>query len=185
MRQDILLWLGTHFLPRWVLANVAGWALGLWLGAALLALLGGLAGAAISGVLAGLVVGGAQWLVLRQQVSWISLRWVWWSALGGGLAFLPAYLAGVALVAGPHIGYFVVGAVYGGIFGAAQWLVLRDAHDEWAGLWIMANLLAGGLCGCLTMTLTPAGLPLLCSPGPPLFGIITGGALRYMQNRSQ
>lgn len=167
----------NHFLARWTLANIFGWSVGLYLGGALLSILGGIIGAIAGGALAGAAVGCAQWLALRRKSDKAHPRWPLVSALGGGLATLPAYLSGITLLAGPQVGYFVVGAVYGAIFGTLQMLVLRRAFADGGAWWVGANLLAGGLCGCLTMTASLPGLPLLCSPGPALFGLITGWAM--------
>jgi hypothetical protein len=108
-------------------------------------------------------------------------RWALVSAVGGGLATLPAYLAGIALIAGPQVGYFVIGGVYGAIFGGLQALMLRRTFEEGSAWWVTANLLAGGLCGCLTMTASLPGLPLVCSPGPAVFGLLTGWAMLAMR----
>jgi len=184
--HDFLIALSTGFLLRWTLANVAGWSAGLYLGSALVGALGGIGGALAGGVLAGAVVGAAQWIVLRTetQAAWANPRWAIASALGGGLAILPAYIAGAALIAGPQVGYFVVGGVYGGIFGALQGFLFRTQVDHMAVVWVTANLLAGGLCGCLTMTASLPGMPLICSPGPVVFGLVTGCAAQMLQRDS-
>lgn len=158
--------LSRPFLLRWTLANLVGWALGLYLGSLFLSIIGSILGVLVGGAVAGGVVGAAQWLTLRPD----DRRWLLVSALGGGLAALPAYLSGITLIAGPGVGYFIVGAVYGAIFGAAQWLAWRTD----AGWWIGINALAGGLCGCLTLGFNPLGLPVICSPGPVVFGLLTG-----------
>ncbi len=165
------------FLLRWTLANMLGWGVGMLLGALLWSLLGGFIGFLLAGALAGLCVGLAQWPFLSQR------RWLWLSALGGGLAILPTFLAAVALLGGPLIGFFVVGAVYGGVFAAVQWVTLRKSDTM--GLWILANVAAGGICGCLTMNVNPLGLPLFCSIGPVAFGLITGRALVYLREHPE
>lgn len=129
-------------------------------------MVGSIVGVLLAGAVTGVIVGGAQAFILRAE-----RRWWLVSGLGGGLAALPAYLSGVTLIVGPAPGYFVVGAVYGAIFGAAQWLALN--HDS-GGWWVAVNGLAGGLCGCLTLGFNPLGLPVLCSPGPLVFGLLTG-----------
>lgn len=182
--HDFLIALSTGFLPRWMLANVAGWSAGLYLGSALVGALGGIGGAVAGGVLAGAVVGAAQWMVLRTEAAWANPRWAVASALGGGLAIMPAYIAGAALIAGPQVGYFVVGAVYGGIFGALQGFLLRTQVEHMAVMWVAANLVAGGLCGCLTMTASLPGMPLMCSPGPVVFGLVTGCAMQTLRRDS-
>lgn len=162
-------WLRQPFWVRWTLANLVGWALGLYLGGVFLGVVGSVLGVLGGGAVAGGVVGLAQWLVLRPPDK----RWLLASAIGGGCAALPAYLSGIALIAGPSFGYFIVGAVYGGVFGAAQRFALRGE----GGWWVAVNALAGGLCGCLTLGFNPLGLPVLLSPGPMVFGLLTGYAL--------
>jgi hypothetical protein len=169
--------LNLPLLPRWTLANMLGWGLGMLLGGLLLNTFGGILGVIVAGALTGACLGATQWTLLRQR------RWILLSALGGGLATIPAYIAGLTLIAGPLVGYFVVGAVYGGVFGTLQWLALR-ADDEF-GLWIIANVIAGGCCGCLTMSFNPLGLPLFCSIGPLVFGLITGRVLKTLLRDSQ
>lgn len=169
------------FLLRWTLANMLGWSLGLYLGGALLSIVGGIGGALAGGSVAGAVVGAAQWWVLHQEASALKPYWALVSALGGGLAVLPAYLSGVTLIAGPQVGYFIVGAVYGGVFGGLQAALLWRALDDYAGWWIAGNVLAGGLCGCLTMTASLPGLPVICSPGPVVFGLLTGWILQWLR----
>ncbi len=164
--------------------NMVGWSLGFFLGGLLLNAFGGVLGVILGGAVVGMLVGGAQWLVLQSETDRVDIRWVLLSGLGGALATLPAYLAGVTLVAGPAIGYFVIGALYGGIFGMLQWVILRTPYDELAMLWIIANVIGGGLCGCLTMTVNPLRLPLFCSVGPIAFGLITGYTLLYLQRQT-
>ena len=158
-----------QFMLRWLLANVLGWALGLFLGGVALRVVGSILGVLLGGAVTGVVVGVAQAFVLRADRRW----WVV-SAVGGGLAALPAYVSGITLIAGPVLGYFVIGAVYGAIFGAAQWVALRHESGGW---WVAVNGLAGGLCGCLTLGFNPLGLPLVCSLGPVVFGLLTGVVL--------
>ena len=182
---DSLTTLLMHFLFRWTLVNILGWSLGFFLGGLILSLLGGVIGVVLGGVVVGALVGIAQWSILRRETEWANSRWALYSAVGGGLATLPAYLAGVTLIAGQGIGYFVIGAVYGGIFGTLQWLILRTPYSDLAVLWIIANIVGGGLCGCLTMTVNPLRLPVFCSIGPVAFGLITGYTLLYLQRQTE
>ncbi|MBZ0300662.1 MAG: hypothetical protein K8J31_13015 [Anaerolineae bacterium] len=171
----------TQFEFRWTIGNILGWSVGLYIGGGLLSVVGGIGGALAAGALAGATVGIAQWGVLRLDPGGMSRRWALLSALGGGMATLPAYLSGAALIAGPQVGYFVIGAVYGGLFASVQWIMLRTRCEAGASLWIIANLLAGGLCGCLSMTASLPGLPWICSPGPVVFGILTGITLQRLR----
>ena len=163
------------FLLRWTFANLVGWALGLYLGGVMLGIVGSILGVVGGGAVVGMIVGLAQWLVLKPPDK----RWLLVSAAGGGAAALPAYLSGVALIAGPAVGYFIVGAVYGGVFSAAQWLAM--SHNN-AGWWVGVNTLAGGLCGCLTLGFNPLGLPVWLSPGPVVFGLLTGYVLMQLKD---
>jgi hypothetical protein len=174
--------LHAHFGLRWLLANMLGWWLGLLSGGLVLNWSGGPGGVLLAGTVTGLCVGVTQWLLAP---DWLDRRWLFLSALGGGLAVLPAYLTGlVSLFTGPRIGFFVVGAVYGGIFGGFQWLALRYRVPDWLVLWLVANALAGGWCACLTLTFNPLRLPVFCSLGPVAFGLITGWALRRLRQDS-
>jgi hypothetical protein len=170
----------AHFLFRWTLANILGWSLGFFLGGLLLNALGGIIGVVLGGSIVGALVGLVQWFVLRHEADWVDSRWAIFSAVGGGLGTIPAYVAGVTLIAGPVMGYFVIGAVYGGIFGTLQWLILRAQYTDLAWLWIVTATAGGGLCGCLTMTVNPLRLPVFCSFGPVAFGLITGYTLLYL-----
>ena len=178
--QWVRLQIQTKFLLRWTLANALGWSLGLFAGALALRLLGGLGGLLVGGALAGAVAGGTQNAALRQEVAWIDRRWVLVSAAGAALGVLPAFVAGVSLIAGWMIGLLIVGAVFGAIFGMGQWLVLRShVHD--AAWWIAANGLAAALCALLSLGANPFSLPILLTLGPLTFGLVTGYALRRLQ----
>jgi len=168
----------THPLLRWVAANTAGWSVGMLAGSWLLGLFGGVVGLGVGGAAAGSFAGLAQWWILKADRGEIERRrWLVASAVGGLVAAFPAALAGFALVAGTGPGFLIVGAVFGGIFGAAQWAALRGAFPGQAAWWIGANLVGGGLCGWLALGAN-LGLPVCCSVGPAVFGLLTGWALR-------
>ncbi|NWF69963.1 MAG: hypothetical protein HXY40_12830 [Chloroflexi bacterium] len=171
----------TSFLLRWTLANTVGWSLGLllglllgaplgqWLGTPLLALL-------LSGALAGLVVGTCQYWALRAIVS---RRWPLYSLVGGVLGAFPALLLGFTLLLGWPLGMALMGAGFAGVLAAAQCLVPSVKPDvaflrTHAGGWLAFNMLAGGLCGAASVLAALPILPLVCSAGPPLFGLVTG-----------
>lgn len=154
----------TSWMLRWTVANMVGWTIGLSIGSFMLRF--GVVGIVIGGGLAGLCVGAAQWLVLQTERTWLTA-----SAAGGALAALPAALCAMTTLAG-NIGLLLVGAIFGAIFSTAQWMLLRgQARSGW---WIAANGIAGALCGWLTLGFNPLGLPLLCSLGPLVFGLLTG-----------
>lgn len=174
--EAIYRYLETYAAARWLLANLAGWSAGLYAAALCVQLLGGLIGLLLGGGLAGLLVGGAQWWALRGEADWLDGRWVRFSTLGGVLGALPAFVAGGALIVGHTLGFCIVGAVFGGIIGAAQYVLLND-HVEAGGLWVLANVAGGALCGVFSLAVNPLYLPVCCTFGPLIFAGITGAAL--------
>lgn len=167
-------YLQTHFAARWLLANVAGWSLGLYAGSVFVSLLGGVFGVIFGGALAGVLAGAAQWLAL-QPFHW---AWLWRSALGGALAMLPVVMCGFVLVVHWGVGFLILGAVFGAVFGALQSPLLEDRR---ALLWVAANMGGGALCACFSFAANPLMLPICCTLGPLLFGAITGWALAKMR----
>lgn len=159
-------------LLRWVLACTLGWPAGLLLGSLLLRWLGA-PGLLLGGAAAGVVAGGAQWLARRRAGG---RRWLALSALGGMLGTLAAGAAAFTLLLG-GVGLLVMGALFGAVFGALQWPALRDELPDAAALWVLANAAGGACCALLTLEAGQAYLPALCSPGPPLFGLLTGWTL--------
>jgi hypothetical protein len=170
-----------YFLLRWILANAAGWSLGLllaltlgaglgqWFGLPLLSLI-------LSGTLAGVIVGAFQRLALR-GVRELPRRWLWMSALGGMLGAFPAFLLSFTLLFGWAVGIAFMGAAFAGILSALQCTTPNAPHAGW---WISANLLGGALCGACSVVAALPILPLVCSAGPPLFGLVTGLALMHV-----
>lgn len=139
--------------------------------------------------MAGGVAGGLQWLILRDIDPDLGRRWLLASTAGGGCGALTALLIGVAgtllllvsfLLSGPGVALLVAGAAFGGIFGAAQAIVLGDLIPGSPHGWWLVNLLAGGLCAALSLPMTSLWIPVLCSPGPLIFGLLTGLALRHL-----
>src|SRR5262245_503981 len=70
-------YLQEHFFARWILANIAGWSLGLYLGSLCLSMFGGLFGLVLGGALAGGLAGAAQWYALQGAADWAERRWIW------------------------------------------------------------------------------------------------------------
>jgi hypothetical protein len=169
-----------NFLLRWTLANIAGWSIGLTLGSWILSQAGSGVGLILGGTAAGSLVGLAQWLALRVDFDFADRRWLVVSAAGGAVGALPAYIAAFSIIAGRGVGLFIIGAVFGGLFGALQSLILGRHFEDRALWWIAANVLAGGLCGWLSMT-SPFWLPVCCSFGPVTFGLVTGYALKRLR----
>jgi hypothetical protein len=116
-------------------------------------LLAGVLPAEFALVVTGLVIGGLQWVVLRQRVPQTG----WWV-----LASTAGWTGGWAIVnvsVRPEFG-FLTGAVLGAAMGIAQWLFLRR-HFYQAGWWILVSVLGW-----------TAGLTLLT--GPLLVGAVAG-----------
>ncbi|MFN8374940.1 MAG: hypothetical protein U0694_18950 [Anaerolineae bacterium] len=167
--------LTRHFLLRWTLANALGWALGLllaltlgvslgqWLGMPLLSLI-------LSGTLAGVVVGAFQRLALRGEVT---QRWVSMSALGGLIGAFPAFVLSFTLLLRWELGAALMGSAFAAVLAAVQCAARSDRMPPPAA-WIVTNAFAGCLCGACSVVAALPILPLICSAGPPLFGLITG-----------
>lgn len=166
--------LRQSFLLRWVLANVVGWTVGLFLTTisvnSWLVVL-------VSGLLYGAVVGAAQRYVLRHYVGLRLERWVAYSLYGGvcgllaSIVFIFPYL-----FSGDRLLALVIGGLIGASLGVWQSFLLNGATRRWIG----ANLLGGALCGLLTTIPVIRGLPIGLILGAAVFGYITGRALEKM-----
>ena len=157
--------LAGTLLLRWTLANTLGWPAGFMLGA-LLARADTPLALVLAGGLAGAVAGLAQQIALR-GVDLSARRWWLWTAGGVAAGTLVAFfagllVAGLALLLGSWLPLLAaVGTILGTSAGAAQARCLPQP-----GRWIAVNALAGLLGGALTLL------------GPPVFGLLTGLALR-------
>lgn len=177
-------YLEAHPAARWLLANIGGWSGGLYAAALSVQLVGGLLGLLLGGALAGLVVGTAQWWALKGEAAWLDGRWVRVTTLGGLLGAIPAFLAGASLIIGNTPGFCIIGGVFGGIIGGLQYVLLHD-HVETGSLWVLANVAGGALCGVFSLAVNPLYLPICCTLGPLIFGIITGVILlRWQQEKT-
>lgn len=196
-----------HFLLRWILANVLGWTIGLYLGFwNPICFLG-------AGVVAGLTLGLAQWWVLsgvsspllshgfegghpqgrpypndvtgRDTQLRVRYRWIWMTLISTAIGMLPALVIGFLLsLWSLAVGLLVSGAILGGAVGFGQWTILRHTLDQ-PERWIMANVLGGAVCGLLTAIPIIRGLPLGLLLGAAIYGYITGRALETdVGNRS-
>jgi hypothetical protein len=161
-------WWDWNLWLQWVIANVAGEALGLGLVAAVttaMVLTVGdaapahvvlmMAGVMIAaGALEGAIVGFAQWLVLRRRLRRLSRReWVTATAAGAVVAWAigmaPSTMMALNQSAGssppPEMSDAMkyalataMGAALGSILGIPQWRVLRR-YVSGASLWVWAN----------------------------------------------
>lgn len=173
IQQTQFIW-QRYWLLRWTIANSFAWWLALGI-AALFLYLFGIWGAIISGASVGLIIGAIQATLFHNSKSVIPTRsWILFSALGGLLATLPVYLLTFVALFHLTLGLLLMGAIFGGILGAMQALILRRHNEDQAILWVIASVIAGGLCAPLSLSASNIGLPLIFAPGPIIFGLITG-----------
>jgi uncharacterized membrane protein len=174
----------------WLLATVAGTIIGMaivFLG--LTALLNNLHQAAygfVIGAVFGATVGTAQWLVLRRVFDrvgwWVLLTFVGWVAFweldamnllfaAKGIAFIPDLL---------NV------AIFGGILGVLQWLLLRQKIQS-AGWWVLASM-AGAMLGSLVAdainTALQSDSPIDFLTSSVVWAIITGICMMWLIRRS-
>lgn len=153
----------------WIVLNVIGWGGSFYIGIFAILLFGVLTystivGLVIGGMLAGLLIGFTQFLGLPELVyNRLNLtRWLLATMLAGAICAILVYWArgaGVEMIAG------VLG---GAIFGFAQSLVLHGIYRP--GLWVLAALMGGAICGPLMLTLV---IPFNCV-GPVAFALVMG-----------
>ena len=182
---------------RWVLANVAGWGVGLYLSVWSLSPLT----LCLGGAIAGVCLGWAQWWALKiphpltpspydeegeQEIQaapiTVGRDWIALTAGGALVGALPAAGAGVVVTLGWGLGIALVGAIFGAGVGFAQWTILQRGISR-AGWWIAANAAGGGLCALLTLAPILRGLPLGLLLGTALYGYITGRVLVWMERQ--
>jgi hypothetical protein len=186
--------LRESFLLRWVLANVAGWSVGLYLSAWSFFSTPALC---LGGAFAGACLGAAQWYVLRipplereildnetvQPPIYVQRNWIGLTIAGAILGAIPALSAGFMVALGWGLGIALVGGIFGAGVGVAQWFILRDrlSRTEW---WIAANVAGGALCALLTLAPIIQGLPIGLLLGTAVYGYITGRALVWLKNEA-
>jgi hypothetical protein len=178
---------------RWVLANVVGWGVGLYLTVWSISPLT----LCLGGAVAGLCLGWAQWWAFRTPSPYdgegeqfieaapisVGRDWIGLTAAGALVGALPAAGAGVVVSLGWGLGVALVGAIFGAGVGFAQWYILgrRMSRAEW---WIAANAAGGGLCALLTLAPLLRGLPIGLLLGTALYGYITGRVLLWMERQA-
>jgi len=191
--------LRASFLLRWVLANVVGWSLGLYLSAWSLST----PALCLGGAFAGLCVGAAQWWALRPPPPCptrrsplpefmegegntglspitVARNWIGLTVAGALFGALPALSAGVLVALGWGLGIAFAGAIFGAGVGAAQYFILQRRMPR-AGWWVVANLAGGALCALFTLAPILRGLPIGLLLGTALYGYITGRVLVWLK----
>jgi hypothetical protein len=190
--------LRASFMLRWVLANVAGWGVGLYLSVWSLSPLT----LCLGGAIAGICLGWAQWWALRTpppdplpvyregekeiEISPITVGrdWIGLTAAGAFVGALPAAGAGIVVSLGWGLGVALIGAIFGAGVGVAQWYILQRGMSR-AGWWIAANASGGGLCALLTLAPILRGLPIGLLLGTALYGYITGRVLLWIVSHNE
>jgi hypothetical protein len=194
----------AHFLLRWVLANIIGWSVGLYLSAWSLST----PALCLGGAFAGLCVGFAQWWALKPandplpsvaefmdgeqntglSPTTVQRDWIVLTAVGSILGAIPALSASVLVALGLGLGIAIAGAIFGAGIGVAQYFILQRGLSR-AGWWIAANVAGGALCALLTLAplilALPIGLPLGLLFGTALYGYITGRTLVWLKESHQ
>lgn len=159
---------------------MVGWLLGLFVGSSVLAIIGGIIGLLIGGLLAGGIAGFCQWWVLRLSLHWLEQRWIFYTALAGLLSAFPAFLLGFTSLLGMGFAGLLIGAMFGGLVGWLQGLVIRYEFEQIIPVWVLANIAAGAICGSLTLMTSASWLPMIFTPGPMIYGLVTGWMLRWL-----
>ncbi|QPC84397.1 hypothetical protein G4Y79_08480 [Phototrophicus methaneseepsis] len=171
------LWL-RWWLLRWVSLNLLAWFVGL-LGFALLVAWFGLVGVPIGLLLLGLLIGVAQ---RYAQVMALSRQWLWWSMGGVVLGALSLFLLVPIWLIHQQAGLLLMGALFGGVLGGLQAMVVQTRGLSAALAWAFANVIAGLMCAPLTFGLLGM-LPIVCMPGFLLFSLITGWAIGWVRRQ--
>ncbi|MDE5095705.1 MAG: hypothetical protein O4804_16225 [Trichodesmium sp. St11_bin5] len=136
---------GWWFWFQWVLANMVGWFVGLFvfgfLGEVVDNTIGSF-GLAVFGTVFGAVVGSLQWWVLRKRLSQ-ARWWILATVLASAILFSTAVVLSNAVsdvVSNTVIQGVVISSLMGLVIGSAQWLVLRKQiyQSHW---WILASVL--------------------------------------------
>ncbi len=184
------------FFPRWILASLFGWILGVLIIMVLAQFLDSshIGGQFPVGVGMGLAVGYTQWRVGRKWFGATS-QWLWATLVGMGASFVlfdivDALWKGAPFMIGSgYLGLFLCVALGSLIVGIWQRRIL-ESHSTRATWWI-----AGCIASWILATLT---VVLIMVPGRPesslalwrnfgaiplggaVFGVLTGGALVWL-----
>ena len=122
----------------WVIATVAGWAVGFFLCEALKAFVSTFL---VDGLIIGTFIGIAQGLVVRRRIA--PMRW-WVLASIAGFGVGLAAGEALALNLSAQVAGVLTGVIIGTALGIAQWLVLRRRLTQ-AWWWVLANIAAWGV----------------------------------------
>ena len=157
--------------------HILAWSFAL-LVTALFIWLTGTIGAILAGALVGLFIGIAQaWMLFNADEMQQRRRWLLVSSLGGFLGLFPAVAIGLITFFNLWLGIFLIGLMFGAVFGLLQAVYLVQLLDDFAYLWIPVCMLACGLGALLTVPMLTTGLPIFLSPGSIVFALLTGSIL--------
>jgi hypothetical protein len=86
------------------------------------------------------------------------------------------------IVVNKWVGWLLMGALFGGIFGGMQTAVLHKRGPGVVLVWVIANMIAGLACAPLTFGVLGV-LPIMCMPGLLLFALITAYAVNWVRQQ--
>jgi hypothetical protein len=168
----------------WPLAILVGFPIGGLVANSVVGPVDRVVAAVACGLLAGALIGGAQWLALRQLVSWI-----WIAATSVGMA---AGLAVGAALVDYGIGrgdLVLMGAVTGVGVGVMQAVVLARQRIPGAAWWAVANPPAWALGWLVTSYVISSNVkeqfPNFGAGGALLFALLTGALLAGLFRRME
>ncbi len=129
----------------WPLASLLGFPIGGWIANAVVGAVDSVGAALAGGLLAGAVIGAAQWVALRNVVSW-----VWIAATSVGMAAGLAVGAAVVDYGIDRGDLMIMGALTGLGVGGLQALVLARQRISGAAWWAVVNPPAWALAWLVT-----------------------------------
>ena len=176
-----------RFYALWILLNTVGWSAALIIGTIIT---GGVLPdlqvclIPLTGMLVGGIIGAFQGVPLRQLALKQSIHhdWTASSAVGGMIGSIGVSLVLFTAILGTTTSSIITGIVFGLCMGAMQSVVLYRELPYFPFIWTAANGFAGCLCSLCAYGFNPLSLPIFCTLGPPLFGIVTAFAWRIVLN---
>lgn len=167
-------WWRQYWLLRWVIANIIGWTAGLVIATTGIRLFG-VVGALLSGALFGIGLSLPQaWILFPVDEMRSRYKWIFYSAVGGFFGIFPAGILSITGIFNLWLAAILTGAMFGGIWGLLQSIVLVQLLGERAYLWIPMCMFAGAVSAILTIPILFTGIPLLFSPATIAFSLMTG-----------